>query len=94
MEHGEWGVIRDDEYDEILIVPGEYADDPAVLGNGVLEEMRTGWGAQMSAPGYMDQTEWDVFDTEQEAWDHLKEHYRSPEEYPEYFEKEGEEERF
>jgi hypothetical protein len=34
-----------------------------------------GWGARMSAPGYLDCTDWDVFDTEQEAIDYLKEEY-------------------
>ncbi len=33
--------------------------------------MRDGWGARLSAPGYMDCTDWAVFDTEEEAADHL-----------------------
>lgn len=34
-------------------------------------EEREGYGARLSAPGYMDCTEWAVFDTEQEAADYL-----------------------
>jgi len=37
--------------------------------------LRVGYGARLSAPGYMDCTEWTVFDTEQEAQDYLTEMY-------------------
>jgi hypothetical protein len=36
---------------------------------------REGFGARLSAPGYLDCTEWSVFDTEKEAWDYLEESY-------------------
>jgi hypothetical protein len=36
---------------------------------------REGYGARLSAPGYLDCTEWAVFDTEQEARDYLDETY-------------------
>src|SRR5579872_758188 len=36
---------------------------------------REGWGARLSAPGYMDCTEWSVFDSETEARSHLTEMY-------------------
>jgi hypothetical protein len=36
---------------------------------------REGYGARLSAPGYMDCTEWAVFDTEEEATRHLEETY-------------------
>jgi len=36
---------------------------------------RHGFGARLSAPGYLDCTEWTVFDTEQEALDYLVETY-------------------
>jgi hypothetical protein len=39
-----------------------------------------GWGARLSAPGYLDCTDWCVFETEQEAWDYLKENYLDEEE--------------
>jgi len=33
---------------------------------------RTGWGARYSAPGYLDCTEWTLFDTEEEAKAYLQ----------------------
>jgi len=36
---------------------------------------RMGYGARLSAPGYMDCTEWSVFDTEQAAQEYLDETY-------------------
>ena len=39
----------------------------------VTEKM--GYGARLSAPGYLDCTEWAVFDTEEEARAYLKETY-------------------
>jgi hypothetical protein len=36
---------------------------------------RTGWGARMSAPGYLDCTDWSVFDSEDEARAFLAEFY-------------------
>jgi hypothetical protein len=35
-------------------------------------EVKTGWGARMSAPGYMDSTPWAVFATEADAVEYLK----------------------
>jgi hypothetical protein len=42
-----------------------------------IEEFRLikGWGARLSAPGYMDRTDWSVFDTREEAADYLRETY-------------------
>lgn len=34
-----------------------------------------GYGARMSAPGYLDCTEWTVFDTEEDANNYLDEYY-------------------
>jgi len=81
--HGEWALVEDD-YGAERHIPGEYKDD--IGEDERLVEVVTGWGAQMSASGYMDQTEWTVFDTEEEAWENLKEYYMTPEEYPEYYE--------
>ena len=39
-----------------------------------------GFGARLSAPGYMDCTEWAVFDTEDEAEHYLEEQYGDEEE--------------
>lgn len=36
-------------------------------------ELREGWGARLSAPGYMDCTDWSVFDSEEEAEAYLEE---------------------
>ncbi len=40
-----------------------------------------GYGARLSAPGYLDCTEWTVFDTEDEAREYLEEMY--PDDEPE-----------
>lgn len=40
----------------------------------------TGYGARLSAPGYLDCTEWAVFDTEEEARAHLEDMYGDEEE--------------
>jgi len=37
--------------------------------------VREGWGARLSAPGYMDCTEWTVHDTREEAEKYLAEMY-------------------
>ena len=45
-------------------------------GNWVFSvEERVGYGARLSAPGYLDCTDWGVFDTEQEAKEYLEETY-------------------
>lgn len=38
-------------------------------------EVIHGFGARLSAPGYMDKTEWTVFETKEQAAEHLKEMY-------------------
>jgi hypothetical protein len=43
-------------------------------------EQREGFGARLSAPGYLDCTEWSVFDTEKEAQEYLDEYYPEDEE--------------
>ena len=58
----------------------------SIMADGALEremipakwwtiEFTWGFGARLSAPGYMDCTDWCVFDTEQEAIDYLEETY-------------------
>ena len=42
--------------------------------------VREGYGARLSAPGYLDCTEWTVFDTEDEAREYLEENYPASEE--------------
>lgn len=43
-------------------------------------ELRDGWGARLSAPGYLDCTPWSVFDTRAEAEAHLRDTYDPDEE--------------
>ena len=46
-------------------------------------ELIQGYGARLSAPGYMDCTEWAVFDTVKEAITYLDERYPEDESCPE-----------
>lgn len=55
---------------------GEYYEGTKVYTVTV----REGYGARLSAPGYMDCTEWAVFDTEEEAREYLEENYPDDEE--------------
>ncbi len=55
-------------------------------------EIKTGYGARLSAPGYLDCTEWDFFETEDEAEEHLDETYGEEEEEEEDLEENPEEE--
>ena len=90
-EFGEWYEIDGPNGTEFIPadVAGQVNLDDFETGNPIPEalkmfcenrtaytiEKRDGWGARLSAPGYMDCTEWSVFDTEQEAKDHLEEMY-------------------
>jgi hypothetical protein len=40
-----------------------------------------GYGARISAPGYMDRTEWSVFDTPEKAQEYLDKYYPDEDEY-------------
>lgn len=46
-----------------------------IEGNRILEdpELVEGWGVRLSAPGYLDKTEWAVLDSEKEAEEYLDE---------------------
>jgi hypothetical protein len=46
---------------------------PYTTGEPQSWENVTGFGARLSAPGYLDCTEWTVFDTEDEAHEYLAE---------------------
>lgn len=48
------------------------AEYEGAFGKVTEAETVSGYGARLSAPGYMDCTEWCVFDTEQEAEDYLR----------------------
>jgi len=81
----EW-IPRDivDLSDEELAYDGEVADlddvcpylmDLAGQGRVYSIDVVEGWGARMTAPGYLDATEWSVFETEDEAEEFLDEFY-------------------
>lgn len=57
---GHFSLVK--ECGEERYIPEMYAD-----GIGELIEARFGYGVRLSAPGYLDCTEWEVFDTEAEA---------------------------
>jgi hypothetical protein len=48
---------------------------PYTEGTPLSWENVKGFGARLSAPGYLDCTEWTVFDTEDEAREYLAENY-------------------
>jgi hypothetical protein len=52
---------------------------PYVSGEPQEWENIKGYGARLSAPGYLDCTEWTVFDTEEEAREYLDENYSDDE---------------
>jgi len=79
IEHGAWWMV--DGNCGIDYIPADFcgADE---IGDFVESthfygkpEIVIGYGARLSAPGYMDCTEWCVFATEQEARDYLEEMY-------------------
>lgn len=53
---------------------------PYVEGNPQSWENVKGYGARLSAPGYLDCTEWTVFDTKEEAEAYLNENLSDDEE--------------
>jgi len=81
-------------YDTGLDIPnGNDFDSPDIAKNisqytedkpEIWENIK-GYGARLSAPSYLNCTEWAVFETEEEAEDYLEENY------PEYEEDESEE---
>lgn len=66
--------IRADHFIEYL------EGDP--LDPDELIEPQSGWLARLTAPGYMDCTEWTVHKTEKEAYDYLEEMYCEDDELP------------
>lgn len=57
-----------------LFAPAENLKD-YIEGEYISHDVKHGWGARLSAPGYMDCTPWCVFDTEDEAKEYLLEMY-------------------
>ncbi len=61
------------QHGESTLVPAEFAD---IGDDETVEACEPGWFCQLSANGYMDQTDWDgPFETEQEARDHIADTY-------------------
>ena len=72
---GEW-FIWEHKYGGTCSIPHEYINDvPGECILEVVEHRIEGWGARMSAPGYLDCTEWVVFETVEEAYEYLDEYY-------------------
>lgn len=68
------GTTYDDdspEWEEIIGALQDYTECTDISSVELIE----GYGARLSAPGYMDCTEWSVFDTEAEAQAFLDEFY-------------------
>jgi len=73
--------IRSGDWFEVETLDGTHVVSAYEVGRGELtsifdnvqnvELIRGAFGARMSAPGYMDSTEWTVFDTEEEAKQYL-----------------------
>lgn len=58
---------------ELVSDLAEYIEGPP---EGVREiTLKRGVGARLQAPGYMDCTDWSVFDTEEEAKEHIRDTY-------------------
>jgi hypothetical protein len=69
-----------EDYNEAGVLPEELKDLGSI-GEDINSIRRIeGYGARMSAPGYLDCTEWVVFDTEAKAEAYLEENYDVDEE--------------
>lgn len=83
MTLGQWYEPEDENNDdtEIMGFLGTLADYIETDVELVCQVRRIeGWGARLSAPGYMDCTEWTVFVTEKEARQHLDDVFGEDEE--------------
>lgn len=62
--------LSDEEHDEYAAIIEPYVD-------GIPQQWENikGFGARLSAPGYMDCTDWCVFDSEDEANEYLADNY-------------------
>ena len=72
------------EWLPVELIGKEPADSDAFAdyceGDVLSWEQREGFGARLSAPGYLDCTEWSVFDTAEAAETYLAENYPDDEE--------------
>src|SRR6267142_6162114 len=77
--------LRDSQPKTHSLCPKELEQAIASLSDyceGTIQEWETirGYGARLSAPGYLDCTEWTVFDTQEEAQTYLDENFPEEEE--------------
>jgi hypothetical protein len=85
-----WAIVDTNEGTEAIPIEQLGIVLPADCDNETAEELlddylegsrifsvatKEGYGARLSAPGYLDCTEWAVFDTQQEATGYLEETY-------------------
>ena len=77
---GTW--LEVDSAEGIVFIPvGEFEITPDMMPRDWWTiEVLTGYGARLSAPGYLDCTEWTVFGTEAEAHQFLEDFYPEDEE--------------
>ena len=80
IEFGEWFIYESKdggtyaiEHEHLDVIP----QDDIV---SVIEQRTEGYGARVSTPGYLDCSDWCVFDTEEEAQEYLDEYYPDDEE--------------
>lgn len=72
---GDWWEVED--HGETHYFDTDLFGQPDLERDGyiVIEEHKNKYGARLSASGFMDCTDWYIFDTEQEAIDYLLENY-------------------
>lgn len=69
--HGAFFVPKEDVGEE----PSQKSLEQYIEGSYLEHRFLSGWGARLSAPGFLDCTDWVVFDTEQKARAYLREAY-------------------
>lgn len=79
IEHGAWWEVETDN-DGTYYAPIDVEPEDVAGGHIASVKRITGYGARLSAPGYMDCTDWCVFETEKEAVEYLDEYYPEDEE--------------
>ena len=83
IEFGEWWEL--DSSEGIFYAPAWEVSKNEMIGDCANGSMWTiklikGYGTRVSAPGYLDCSEWCVFDTEEEAQEYLDDYYPEDEE--------------
>lgn len=81
LVYGDWCEVS--STDGIFFVPRDVAGenptpenlDDHIEGDYIEHKLLSGWGARLSAPGYLDCTDWAVYKTEEEAKRFLRDTY-------------------